>query len=381
MTLEKEYFISLLSSYVNRTSPKGEAVDFGELFRIAQTNDLGGIIATQLKKVDSQFQPYGDIKSHFNQVLGYTVKNSALRETAYILTKQFLNTLEVKHIFVKGVHIKDYYPDPEMRTSGDIDVIVEPASIEKLHKAAKEQGIKITNYVSNMLSLKINSVDLEIHADADVMTDYFDSIFEIAEKVGEFEYILNEYDELLYVLCHLAKHLAYTGAGIRMLLDIDLCIRGIDAFSIDKFIALCDKAGVRKTTEVLLSLCNIWFNTPVARLCEIDGELINNLVYVFIDCGSFGYEISNIPTKYLNENNSKAKVLFKMAFPDKRHLKLLYPYYNSHPFLYPIARINRLYDGLFKRKNQTKKVINEINNNSGSQERLELLKELEINQE
>ena len=83
MTAEKEYLTELLSSYVNQTEPKGRAVDFGELFRLADSHDVAGIIYTQLKKLDSKFRPEGEIKSYFNQSLGYTVKNNAEREIVY----------------------------------------------------------------------------------------------------------------------------------------------------------------------------------------------------------------------------------------------------------------------------------------------------------
>ena len=184
MTAEKKYFIELLSSYVNRTAPEGQKADYGELFRIAEIHDVGGIIANQLKQIPSEFQPEGEFKSNFNQLLGYTVKNYAVREMAYSSAKEFLNSAKCPHLFVKGVNVKEYYPDPELRTSGDIDVIVN-TPLESINSFAENNSATVKEYVSNTLTLVFNSVELEIHSEADVKSDYFNDIFSLAEKYNK----------------------------------------------------------------------------------------------------------------------------------------------------------------------------------------------------
>ncbi len=377
MNEEKRYFIELLSSFVNETVPKGKSVDFMGLYRLADIHDVGGIIANQLKLVDNGFIPDGEVKSYFNQSLGYTVKNYALRENAYEMTKEFLVSCKCKHVFVKGINIMRYYPQPELRTSGDIDVIVEENSLETLYKEAKSRGLIIKEYVSHTLTLMFFNTEIEIHSQPDVLSNYFDGLFDIADKKSEYEYRLNEYDELLFVICHLAKHLAYRGAGIRMLLDVDLIIRGIESFDSARFFRLCKEAEILKTAEIITSLCKLWFGTPVESTLEIDPDLLNKLEDVFLDGGSFGYEMSTVPAKYVG--GSRLKVILKMAFPDKEYLKICYPYYKKHAFLYPIARLNRLFDGIFKKKNRAMNALKFSSSDSRLQ--LEVLKELEINKE
>ncbi len=380
MTDEKRYFIELLSSFVNRSVPKGKKVDFSELFRLADIHDVGGIIANQLKLVETEYLPEGEVKSFFNQSLGYTVKNYALRENAYEMTRDFLNSCKCNYLFVKGINIKRYYPQPELRTSGDIDVIVEENALEELYAEAKKRGLIIKEYVSHTLTLMLFNTEIEIHSQPDVNGNYFDDIFSVAEKTDEFECKLSDYDELLFVICHLAKHLSYRGAGIRMLLDVDLIIRGINDFDGERFFSLCEKANILKTSEILTSLCKLWFNTPIKSSVEIDGELLLKLENVFLDGGSFGYEISSVPAKYLGSGgNSKLKIILKMAFPGRDYLKICYPYYKKHAFLYPVARLNRLADGLFKKKNKAKNALKY--SSSASVIQLEVLRELEIEKE
>ena len=378
MTAEKRYFIALLRSYVNQTAPVGEAVDSDELFRLADIHDVGGIIATQLKSVESQFQPTGELKSKFSQVLGYTVKNNAIREYAFEFIRGFLNENEIEHIFVKGIIIKEYYPNPELRTSGDIDVIVN-CDLDRIESLARDNALNVTNVTDDTVTLKKNGLEIEIHNCADVISSYFDNIFSIAEKDG-FEYSLGFNDHLFYLLCHLLKHVIYRGAGIRMLLDIDLMIR-CGEYDYEKFIALCRANGLEKSARVILSLCKLWFDTPVESTVDLneDVELLKKLEAVFIDGGSFGYSNNTIPLKYYRNNSNKFRILLNLAFPSKEYLKKCYAYYEKNPVLYPAARLNRLFDGVFKRRSLANKAVKQIMNGENTDIQLELINELEIN--
>ena len=309
-------------------------------------------------------------------MLGYTVKNNAQRENAYQKLKALLDENEIDHIFVKGIIIKDYYPVPELRTSGDIDVIVRK-DLSEIKDIAEQKGVKIDAFVSNALTLTIDEISIEIHNQADVLTDYFSDIFALCEKDG-FEYSLNEYDHLFYVLCHLAKHLTYRGAGVRMLLDVDLMVRHIDSFDYEKLIDLSDKYGIKRTVETILSFCNYWFATPVTAAVDFksEPEFLNNLESVFIDGGSFGHTVNTIPLKYLVNNGSKFKIIMSMAFPSRDYLKVCYPYYKNNKWLYPIARINRLTDGVFKRGKNTKKALNQISKGDNAKIYIDLINEL-----
>ena len=70
--------------------------------------------------------------------------------------------------------------------------------------------------------------------------------------------------------------------------------------------------------------------------------------------------------------------MLKMAFPGREYLKNAYPYYAKHGFLLPVARVNRLADGLFKRRKAAQKAISQITGNTDSKAQLELLNELNI---
>lgn len=364
MNAEKEYFIHLLSCFLNGNTPKTADVDWNEIYKLAEIHNLCGIICQQIKYLPKENQPKDELKSYFNQQLGFAIRLDEKRDSAKQIVDSFLNKNGIDHIFVKGVEIKSYYPVPELRTSGDIDVILRRDEFESTYKLLKESNIKITNYATNVITAMVNGIEIEFHSNADVITDYFDDIFNLSCVKYEHTYILTEYEHLLYIICHLCKHLAYRGAGIRMLMDIDALVRGIESFDYKRLMLMADKAGIKQSTSVLLSLCKKWFNTPVESSAEINDRLIECFDRVMLDGGSFGYEINSIPIKHIGSN--KLSTLIKLAFPSRELLKSAYPYYNKNKFLLPVARINRLTDAVFRKRRRAVASAKQIYINGGN---------------
>lgn len=364
MTLEKEYFIHLLFSFVNGTAPEPETVDLQEVMEIARVHDVQGIIAQQIKLLPSEYLQNSELKDIISQYIGRTVQKSSIKDSARNMVESFLCDHHIDHLYVKGAVIKKYYPVPELRTSGDIDIIVRGNAFEDIVDVFKKGGFAVKSVITDTLTIILSGVTFEIHKCADVNSEYFDDIFSMCTNDG-CRYELDEYNHLAYVICHLCKHLSYRGAGIRMLLDIDLMIRGIHNFNLDKLLNICEKAGRLQSAKAVIKLCNLWFNTPCIVDADISG-LMPAFESVMLDGGAFGYEMNAIPVSNLGKY--KLGILFRLAFPDKELLRKAYPYYDKNSLLLPIARLNRLYDGITKKRSAVLNTARQLNHGTGSME-------------
>ncbi len=375
MTLEKEYFIHLLSSFVNGTVPEPEAVDLKKVLEFARVHNVQGIIAQQIKLLPSEYQLTDELESVLPQYIGRTVQKSAIKENALKAVDAFLCEKNIDHLYVKGAVVKKYYPVPELRTSGDIDIIVRSNAFESIVDIFKDSEFFVKSVITDTLTVNYSGTDFEIHKYADVNSEYFDDIFSLCSNNG-CSYYLDEYNHLAYIICHLCKHLSYRGAGIRMLLDIDLMIRGISNFNPDNLLSICKKAGILHSTEAIIRLCNIWFNTPCIANADISG-IMPAFESVMLDGGVFGYEMNAIPVSNLGKN--KLGILFRLAFPPKDLLKKAYPYYDKNRLLLPIARLNRLYDAFTKKRRAVLNTVRQLNNGTDSMQiQRELIDELGI---
>ena len=204
------------------------------------------------------------------------------KSRAFDCVTSLLRANSVEYIALKGIVIRELYPVKEFRTSGDIDFTVKKEELERVYELVKAEGLKIYSYNAGALTFEARDCVIEIHDSADVKNEYYDGIFAYANDGA-----LDEYTHLLYVLCHLVKHLAYRGAGIRMLMDVDVMIRSIESFDVSKLFDMCEKAGVSKSAKTLIALSKLWFDTPVEIEDCIDDTLEKKLETVLWYVPSF----------------------------------------------------------------------------------------------
>lgn len=380
-------FIYLLSCFLNGTVPENKVYDWETIYHYADINDVAGIIAFLIKALDDEYKPSGELLMYFKKSMAVAISSYEEKSSAYSYISALLEENDIDYITVKGMIVREYYPVRELRTSGDVDFIIKENQLEKAYKALQLPQIEIKAYNAGVIVLSACDSMVEIHNSADVKSEYFKNVF---SRVKSGEHTLNDYDHLLYVLCHLLKHMSYRGAGIRMLMDLDVMIKSFASFDEKYFIKLCDEAGVLKGAQVLLSLSRLWFDTPVSSYYDLsnDSALLQKLSDVFINGGSFGYEMSFVPAGYVKNSIGKdgrisfinrIRIALRMAFPKKEYLKKCYKYYEKHSALYPLAVINRLYDSLFKKRKNARGAIKQIfNNPSSAVLQQEIIKELEI---
>ena len=388
MDKNKQYFIYLVSCFLNNEAPKyDKSVSLGEIYKIASAHGLcEAVCQAALSYFDKELSDE-KMRSVFRQKIGLAVIQSEKTESAMQAVSGFLNGIKEDHIFVKGAIIREYYPVKEFRTSGDIDVIVRKSSFDKICNAVKgNNAFTVKSHKTDVLTAEINSVEIEFHNNADVDCAYFDDIFSLCEKGTEHLYMLDNYNHLLYVICHIAKHLSYCGAGARMLADIDVLVRAQKGFDVSRFLCLAEKAGRARVCEALLSLCAYWFKTPVKGFVDFskEAELLESFESAFIDGGAFGYEAGAVPLRYINTEKKKQGafdkigVVLKIAFPSRDYLKKCYPYYDKNKLLYPAARINRVAD-CFKKAGKSKRSVKQVLSQSDSAKiQAKIMKELEI---
>lgn len=352
-------FIHYLSCFLNSKKPDLLPDEWKEIGKLSQLNSVTGIIAYEMQKFSKELQPKGKTRQIFVQTLGLTICEYDEKLKAQKMLEDFLQNNGIDYALVKGAEIMRYYPAPELRTSGDIDVIIRPSKFDEAAAIMRASSFEMDIINTNVIILTLNDTVIEIHRGADVLGDYFtNSFFDRCSNEGS-KYSLNQYDQLLYVILHLAKHLKDRGAGIRMLMDVDVCIRAIDGFDEEKLITMCAHAGIEKCAKVLLSLANYWFNTPVRAEINFnnDLELLEMLSNSFLHGGVFGKQNNDLGSHYVAQATdggkvtllSKIKGLMRLLFPSVNAIRDAYLYAYRHPVLIPLAYINRFFDGVFKR--------------------------------
>ena len=295
------------------------------------------------------------IQSEAKSIYDYTQRKVSLTEISNVF-----EIAAIPYIPLKGSVLRDYYPYPWMRTSSDIDVLIQKKDLD--------QAISLINSNSSFKCYKIarhdahfinQFVHLELHYNFEYGVEKIDVAladpWKYAVKCnGSWKFDFTSEYLLFYIICHAAKHLIQNGGvGIRSILDIYLLTINT-IYNEENVKALCDSAGVLGFYNACVKLINVWFN-------NVDYDKFSKAFEEFIVSGGvFGSSQLKILS---NKRRDQGKnYLFSRVFKSRKELQKSYPKLKKYPFLLPCYQIKRwIY--LIKLKH-SKEFLSEIKNSN-----------------
>lgn len=182
---------------------------------------------------------------------------------------------------LKGIRTKQFYPYPEFRTMGDLDILYKEDQTKKLKQVMQDAGYKFGGYNIKHDEYEKDGVTIEMHRDVLFRLtnayDYFADIWEraIHAKGKQYIYEMSLEDHYLHSVCHLAEHFVRGGIGIRMVLDIYILS---ETPRMDKaYVQRQLKAlKLQKFEENIRSLAQLWFSDDEKTVrTEVSDELEN----------------------------------------------------------------------------------------------------------
>lgn len=316
----REYMIYLLGCHLNGVEPRGERrYDWQQIYDLADKNHVAAMVAYEVDRLPEDCLPKGEALSLFRRSLDATKNSFNSRLCSMAILMSTLTTAQVPHLLIKGTALRGNYPVPALRTGSDIDVIVRPLDYIKAVEALRLRGLEEISVKSNEARLEMSGDIFEIRTELEHINIqskiYFSTPFDdISEPMG-YTYKLKSVYHLLYIITHIAHHLKIGGAGIRMIMDIDVLIRSNPRMDINELFTLCENIRIGKTAQALIALSKKWFNTPVALNFTFEDsgtrQLLNSLTTAILSGEAFGSADAE-----KNEAKSKCFVLefFKKFF-------------------------------------------------------------------
>lgn len=328
-----------------------EKVNISELLKCAYYQKFLGIFAYMAKK----YKLLGDeYTADLNKAYYAAVTENALRTEAFERLSLKLSENGVEHMPVKGYFLRELYPVKELRSFGDIDVLIHAHDREKCDRIMREAGYAVKNdweptysYLKGKeyYELHTNLFDVKLKGKAD-MEEYFSRAWQFAEKRDGLMFEPNKDFHFIYTVCHTAKHLSSGGAGMRMHLDIALFIKKFDgelnwAYIKEEF----KKIGLLRFLYVVLGAASEWFG--ITASCEFerpDEKLLSALLSYTLGADIYGKTRDNALVKLSKDNeSSKLALFFKMLFPSREVLVKRYTFLERSPLLLPVAWVVRVF--------------------------------------
>lgn len=383
-------FLDILSAYINNSKLNWEKlnnIDWNNIYHFASIHNVVGIVFVELKK--SNINLYTDIAEKMQRDFLMTSINSINQEREAQKLIMLLNDNNILHLLSKGYILRNYYPDKELRTMGDIDILVSRSEFKKTADLLKNNGYVISDTYFNEVSFDKNGVHFEIHdnlLNEDLGNNfnygiYFEKLCEEKkELIDGFTYKLDVESHLIYLIAHIGKHFYNEGCGIRMIMDIAVFINSFNSKIDWEYLwNELEKIKLKKFAENIFYLCNIWFASEVA-VPEMSHSLYEEIEKYILEAGTFGFYERNSGVKLLRKSYGKGKSGSIMAwlFPSAADMRELSEWFNGKPgYMLPIAWIKRWKEAFMKKRGQViDKACGAVLNRKEAERQYTLLKEL-----
>lgn len=358
ISTDEKNLLYLISCAVNQEKPDSEkcsAMDVKAVFELSNGHMLTIAAGTA-------FRTAAPLPNYWAEARGNLMRRFILFESERAKVIREFENRGIWYFLLKGIILKDYYPSAVMREMADNDILCDSEKMDEVSSLMKELGYTFTEYdVDNHDVYQKSPMSFEMHRtlfnrfDFPEIYAYYKSIKDrlIKDEDNGFGYHMSDDDFYIYIICHMYKHFARAGTGLRSLLDVYVINKKKGAsLNRDYIGSELDKLGIREYEEYTRRLAEkVFTNQPLT-----DDEEKNLSNYLNSKC--YGSEKNLIAHKMHNDDSkqSKRRYLLRRIFPDEAYLERYYPTVYRQRILYPFLVIIRPFKGI---TTKPKKLFNE----------------------
>lgn len=275
--------------------------------------------------------------------------------------------------FLKGIAVAGLYKQPELRVSGDIDILIQKNQQENVSAFLKSKGFDVESLkpqmhhfdavsdVAGLIEVHISLVKKKIN---DVL---FRGKIGVTEEFSESVYngrkilTLGVNDSINFMTAHFIKHFLLGGVGLKHVMDMLIFMQAhFDEIDREKYADFWSDLGYIGLIRKVWAIGNTYWHM---NFPDADSDCLDILLTDIENSGAFGNETVRknfldvfISQKYAGDkdvmkdlNRLERANLFNKLFPDKKYmLQKGYSGAGKHGLPFLAAYIKRLFDLLLQ---------------------------------
>lgn len=280
------------------------------------------------------------------------------RKQQYEISKvcEAFDNNKIHYVLLKGAVIREFYPDPSMRTSSDIDILVKKEDIERAGSVIEKElgGCFMCRTAHDVSYTTQNDVHIELHYSLVEKTSPGSIVLEnpwdnVVYGDGFEAHLTNEFF-VYYHIAHMVKHFVNGGFGVRFILDLYLINQKMtyDQKMLDE---LYKKGGIKKFADIANRLSEVWFGEG-----DYDQSTLLMEEYI-LNSGLYGNLEQYVIINQLQSDNKTTSIINRIFMPYSE-LIILYPKLENRKYLYPWYFVKRLFRIAFS--DDRKKAVAEL---------------------
>lgn len=261
---------------------------------------------------------------------------------------------------LKGIVLKDYYPEIGMRQMADNDFLIDKTRQSDIKDIMLSCGFKIEQYDKSKhdVYFKEPVCNFQMHISLfeidpkEPLYCYFKDIDKrlVADRDSKFGRHFTNEDFYLYIKAHEYKHYSSSGTDLRNLVDTYVYISKFgDSLDRDYLASELTKLGISDYEKDSRELAMDLFNGK--KLDEDEKKLLD--YYIF--SGTYGNIENNVNNAISRNNGSKFKYLLNRVFIPMKTVEKQYPVFYKYKFLLPLLPMYR-----FVRKGNQNRIKTEL---------------------
>lgn len=367
---EQDYLLVLLRCALKQEkAPAPDNVDMKALLKLAVSQQVYNTVLPCLDEIDAL--PEEDKEKWNNYRLTELQRTIVVNNERNHILSQF-DEQNIKYIFLKGLVLRELYPQTAMRQMSDNDIMFDASRREDVKKIMLANGYYLSSQTDKSDDYyKEPYTMLELHRELfnhEYMKETYtaDLIWQNAEKADGMNcrYIMSNEDNYAFTLLHMFKHYIMEGCGVRFLCDMYLLnqhSQNLDFVYID---SLLQKIQDNPKAALIEDLPDL----PIPKFKNMVNDLVNAVF-----CGS---EITAEAQALLNdmlsggvygsgktlqdkidEQGGRFRYVLSRTFPAKENIFENYPLSKKYKWLLPFFYIKRIFDKLKYRKSFVKREI------------------------
>ena len=262
----------------------------------------------------------------------------------------------IAYVLLKGISLAAFYPVPEYRKLGDVDIYInDKETFDRAGALLLANGYTKDSEISDhhqgylytlpktgrtmLLELHYRIVGLYQYAPANKIVDTVfakDAFTPIMQTINGRSYpVLPPTEYTFYMLHHMLKHYLYSGFGVRLLCDFTFYLEhNYTDIDFNKIHTWCKESKILHLYEIILETCRIYLGLPNTidahihyntKDCEAfitqllsDGDVSQNNSHTLVGNGSY---TRITPITYFKEGHLQMHV----RFPKLGKCPLLWP--------------------------------------------------------
>ncbi|MCM1114298.1 MAG: nucleotidyltransferase family protein [Clostridium sp.] len=338
---ESEYLVELIKSAIMNTAIKTppKNINWGEFVSLAKKQQVYSIIAPVLSKIDIPDKQAKELQLYNqNELLRLIAMKNELEQI-----EEDLSAKGIDYMLVKGSVIRNFYPQQKMRQMSDIDILYDYSKRDALLKIMKAHGFRLTTSCENSDDFfKEPFYTFEWHRELFFEEAEFCPHFDLwknalADDKNPHKYAVESTEHFVYTICHMYKHYATNGCGIRFLCDIYVLMQYGSPIDMDRAVQMLEDIKIKEFAVDAIGLTQAVFHGTAVS----DNQ--QKMMDFLLDSGVYGNLVIDYSQKLQEYNNSKRRYILKRLFPEKKKMTANYRALEKRPYLLPYYYIVRLF--------------------------------------